>query len=51
MVGSLRRRCGEVLLKIACPVHREATRATPLAQLQRAFEMAEVDAEPREPYS
>jgi len=34
--------------EVARPVRREATRATPLAQLQWAFEMTEFDAEARQ---
>ena len=45
---SFRRRHDEVLLEVACPVCRESARTTPLAQLQRPFEVAKFDAEPRE---
>jgi len=37
-----------MFLEVARPVRREATRATPLAQLQWAFEMTEFDAEARQ---
>ncbi len=48
MFGSLRRRSDEVLLEVARPVRRQATWATALAQLHRAFEMTEFDAEARQ---
>jgi len=34
----------QVRFEVARPVRRKATRATPLAQLHRAFEMTEFDA-------
>jgi len=38
-----------MLIEVVCPVRCESARATPLAQLQRTFEVvAEFDAEPRE---
>ena len=37
-----------MFLEVARPVRHEATRATPLAQLQWAFEMTEFDAEARQ---
>jgi len=36
-------------IEIARPVRREPARATALAQLQRAFEVAEFDVEARQP--
>ena len=38
-----------VLLEVSRPVRRQATWATPLTQLHRAFEMTEFDAEARQP--
>jgi len=46
---SLRRRRDEVLIEITRPVRREPAGAPPLAHLQRSVEVAEFDADPREP--
>ena len=48
MLGSLRLRRDEMFLEVARPVRREPARTTAGAQLQRAFQMPELDPEPGE---